>query len=248
MTAIILAADRASVPALVSPGPPHPLLHVGGRAVLSWMLEHLRTLAVPLAIVVAGAADIRQIRAVVAQARRNLRVQVVEGPDPGQGTAMALHRVRDVLGAGPTLLLTGGVLCPREVVRRLVEAPAANALVFDRGLAQSGDSTRIYTRADRVVAVGRSAPARWDAVGTSVGLAKLGASAGLDLAGLLEQGASGQDAPIAYEAVLHRLASHRLIRAVDVAGLPWADVGHPDGRRRAEQAVAARIGPLDGAA
>ena len=248
MIAIILAAGGACPPAPLTEAPQKAVLHVGGRAVLAWMLDHLRAVGVAHAVVVAG-RDAKQVRAVVARARRGLRVQVLEDPDPSRGSATSLYEARDFLGAGPTLILNGGVVFPRELLRRLVEAPAANALLSDRAVAHTGQEVRIYTRANRVVAVGRTVvPRRWDAVGAAVGFSKCGASAGLGLAALLEHVIANSDGECDYEAALHLLVSERLVRAVDVTGLPWADIDLPEGLRRAERVVVPIIQGLDGAA
>jgi choline kinase len=214
------------------------------------MLDQLRAVGVAQAVVVVAGHDVRQVRAVVAHARRNLRVQVLEDPDPARGSAMALYQARDFLGAGPSLILGSGVVFPRALLRRLVEAPAANALLCDGGDPQTGERVvRIYTRAERVVAIGRQVvPTRWDAVGTGVGFAKLGASAGVDLASLLEEMVASRGSTCDCDAALHLLAGQRLVRAVDITGVPWADVDQPEGLRRAERVIVPMIQELDGAA
>ena len=70
----------------------------------------------------------------------------------------------------------------------------------------------------------------------------------MGLAALLEHVIANRDGERDYEAALHLLVSERLVRAVDVTGLPWADVDLPEGLRRAERVVVPIIQGLDGAA
>src|SRR5262245_1815121 len=248
MTAIRLAAGAAR--GLVPPADatPSALVSVRGRPIIASMLEHLRALGLTEAVVVVGHRA-KQVRAVVAQARHGLHVQYLEDPDHARGSALTLACARDALVAGPSLILDVDVVFPREALRRLVEAPAANALVSDLGLQESGDRVKIYTRANRVVAIGRKVkPERWDTEGVGVGFFKCGESAGRDLVVLLDRLIADGGGACEYEDALHLLAGARLLRAVDVTGLPWTKVELAEDLRRAERVVFPLIQGLDGSA
>ena len=60
--------------------------------------------------------------------------------------------------------------------------PAPSALLVDRGFNDTGEEVKIYTRGDRVIALGKKVvPEAWDAVGEGVGFFKCGVEAAPEL-------------------------------------------------------------------
>ena len=60
--------------------------------------------------------------------------------------------------------------------------PAPSALLVDRGFSDTGEEVKIYTRGDRVIALGKKVvPEAWDAVGEGGGFFRCGAEAAPEL-------------------------------------------------------------------
>ncbi len=224
LTAIILAAGVARRLAPLTDRTQKSLLHVGGRAILAWMLE------------------------AVAAAPPGMTVRTIQNPDYQKGSSLSLYCARDVIVQGPTLIMDADVVFPKEFLRRLVAGPAANAFLIDRGFADTGEEVKFYIQNDRVIALGKKVvPKAWDRVGEGIGFFKCGAEAGPDLVRLLEQVIEASDGLCEYEDALHLLVSRHPVGAVDVTGLPWTEVDFAEDLRRAQTDVFPEIVRLDSA-
>jgi choline kinase len=247
MTAIILAAGVARRLAPLTDGTQKSLLPVGGRPILAWMLAALHAVGVPRAVIVVGhCAD--QVTTLAASAPRGLMVQCIHNPAYRLGSAVSLYRAHDVIVQGPTLIMDADVVFPREFLRRLVESTAPNALLVDGGFADTGEEVKIYTKKDRVIALGKKVvPETWDHVGEGVGFFKCGAEAGSNLVRLLEQVIGESHQLCEYEDALHLLVGRQHVQAVDVTGLPWTEVDFAEDLRRAQVEVFPEIARLESA-
>jgi choline kinase len=174
-------------------------------------------------------------------------VRYVVNPDYARGSCLSLHAARAHL-AEPVLVMDADVLFPREALRRLLAAPAPSALLLDRGFADTGEEVKLYTRGDRVIALGKKVvPEAWDEVGEGVGFFKCGAEAGPDLVRLLRRVVEDSDGRAEYEDALHLLLGLHHVGWADVTGLPWTEVDFAEDLRRAEADVLPRVVRLDGA-
>lgn len=247
VTAIILAAGVARRLAPLTDRTQKSLLHVGGRAILAWMLEALHAVGVRQVVIVVGHyAD--QVNALAAAAPQGLTARTIYNPDYQKGSSLSLYCARDVIRQGPTLIMDADVVFPREFLRRLVGSPAANAFLIDRGFADTGEEVKFYIQADRVIALGKKVvPKAWDRVGEGVGFFKCGAEAGPELVRLLEQVIEASDGLCEYEDALHLLVSRQPVEAVDVTGLPWTEVDFAEDLGRAQAEVFPAIARLEGA-
>lgn len=246
MTAIILAAGVARRLAPLTDHTQKSLLPVGGRPMLARMLEALQAVGVRRAVIVVGhCAD--QVRALAASAPAGLEVECVHNPAYQQGSVLSLLAARHVILREPTLIMDADVVFPREFLRRLVASPAPNALLIDRGFADTGEEVKIYTERDQVIALGKKVmPKAWDLVGEGIGFFKCGVAAGPDLVRLLEQVSEESRGLCEYEDALHLIVSRHPVAAVDVTGLPWTEVDFVEDLRRADAEVFPRIALLEG--
>lgn len=246
MKAVILAAGVARRLAPLTERTPKALLPIGDRSPLARMLAALEAAGVPEAVLVVGhCAD--QIRALAGERFGGVRVGYVDNPDYTLGSALSLYCAREHL-AGPALVMDADVLFAREVLRRLLAAPAPDALALDRGFRDTGEEVKLYVRGDRVIALGkRVVPEAWDAVGEGVGFFKCGAGTGGELVRLLRAVIDESGGRAEYEDALHRLLAVRHVGWVDVTGLPWTEIDFLDDLRRAEADVLPRVVRLDGA-
>ena len=146
----------------------------------------------------------------------------------------------------PTLIMDADVVFPREFLRRLVRSAAPNALLVDRSFADTGEEVKLYTRRDRVIALGKKfVPKTWDRVGEGIGFFKCGAEAGPELVRLLEQVIEQSHGLCEYEDALHLFVTGQHVEAVDVTGLPWTEVDFVEDLRRAETEVFPAIARLE---
>ena len=237
LTAIILAAGVAGRLAPLTDHTQKSLLPVGGRAILAWMLEALHAVGVRRAVIVVGhCAD--QVAALAASAPTGMTVECLYNPDYRKGSSISLHCARDVIVRQPTLIMDADVVFPREFLRRLVRSASANALLIDRGFADTGEEVKLYTERDRVIALGKKfVPTSWEGIGEGIGFFKCGVEAGPDFVRLLEQVIDESQGLCEYENALHLLLTRRHVEAVDVTGLPWTEVDFVEDLRRAEAEV-----------
>jgi choline kinase len=247
VTAIILAAGVARRLAPLTDHTQKSLLPVGGRAILARMLDALHAVGVRRAVIVVGHCA-EQVRALAAAAPAGMTIECIDNPAYLKGSSLSLHCARDVFTREPTLIMDADVVFPREFLRRLVGAPAAQAFLIDEGFADTGEEVKIYVQGGRVSALGKKVvPRAWDRVGEGVGFFKCGPGAGRELTGLLEQVIDDSQGICEYEDALHLLVSRQRVEAVGVTGLPWTEVDFAEDLHRAQSEVFPAIDKLEGA-
>jgi choline kinase len=246
MKAIILVAGVARRLAPLTDRTHKALLPVGDRPLLTRMLTALDAAGVAEAVLVVGhCAD--QVRASAGARVGRLRVRYIDNPQYTKGSALSLYAARAEL-AEPALVMDADVLFPRELLRRLLTSPAPSALALDRGFQDTGEEVKLYTRGDRVIALGKKVvPDAWDTVGEGVGFFKCGAEAGPVLVRHLERVIAEGAGLNEYEDALHLLVSSHHVGWVDVTGLPWTEIDFAEDLRRAEADVLPHVTRLDGA-
>jgi choline kinase len=245
VTAVILAAGVARRLAPLTDHTQKSLLPVGGRAILAWMLEALHAVGVRRAVIVVGhCAD--QVTALAAAAPGGMTVECLHNPAYRKGSSISLYSARDVLVRESTLIMDADVVFPREFLRRLLRSAAANALLIDRGFADTGEEVKLYTQRNRVIALGKKlVPTAWDGVGEGIGFFKCGVEASPDFVRLLEQVIEQSQGLCEYEDALHLLVTRQHVEAVDVTGLPWTEVDFVEDLRWAEAEVFPAIARLE---
>jgi choline kinase len=246
VNAIVLVAGVARRLAPLTDSTHKALLRVGGRAVLARMLDALAGAGIRRTVLVVGhCAD--QVRALAGERVGRMAVQYVHNPEYTRGSVLSLHAAREHLRE-PALVMDADVVFPRELLRRLLAAPAPSALLLDRGFADTGEEVKLYTRGDRVIALGKKVvPEAWDVVGEGVGFFKCGAEAGPHLVKCLEKVIDESRGMNEYEDALHMLVGSHHVGWVDVTGLPWTEIDFAEDLRRAEADVLPRVLRLDGA-
>jgi choline kinase len=246
VNAIVLVAGVARRLAPLTDSTHKALLRVGGRPVLGRMLEALAAVGIRRTVLVVGhCAD--RVRALAGERVGRMAVHYVHNPEYTRGSVLSLYAAREYLRE-PVLVMDADVVFPREFLRRLVGAPAPSALLLDRGFADTGEEVKLYTRGDRVIALGKKVvPEAWDTVGEGVGFFKCGAEAGPQLVRYLEKVIEDTRGMNEYEDALHMLVSSHHVGWVDVTGLPWTEIDFAEDLRRAEADVLPHVVRLDGA-
>jgi choline kinase len=244
VNAIILAAGVARRLAPLTDKTHKALLRVGGRPVLTRMLAALTNSGIRETVIVVGhCAD--QVRAIAGNRLGRMTIRYVENPEYAKGSVLSLYAARAHL-AEPAVVMDADVLFPREFLRRLLAIPAPSALLIDRGFADTGEEVKLYTRGDRVIALGKkTVPEAWESVGEGVGFFKCGAAAGPEFVRAMEHVIATGDGLNEYEDALNILLQRVHVGWVDVTGLPWTEIDFAEDLQRAEDEVLPRVRDLD---
>ena len=244
MNAVILAAGVARRLAPLTDKTHKALLPVGGRPVLTRMLAALTDAGIRETVIVVGhCAD--QVRAIAGNRLGRMVIRYVENPEYTKGSVLSLYAARAHL-AEPAVVMDADVLFPRELLRRLLAVPAPSALLIDRGFADTGEEVKLYTRGDRVIALGKkTVPEAFESVGEGVGFFKCGAAAGPEFVRAMEHVIATGDGLNEYEDALHILLQRVHVGWVDVTGLPWTEIDFAEDLQRAEDEVLPRVRDLD---
>jgi choline kinase len=243
--AIILAAGVARRLAPLTDATHKCLLPVGGVPLLRRMLGALAHFGISETVLVVGhCAD--QVRALGGTRLGSMAIRYIDNPEYRKGSAISLAAARAHLSE-PSLVMDADVLFPRELLGRLLAAPAPSALLIDRGFQDTGEEVKLYARSDRVIALGKKVvPEAWETVGEGVGFFKCGAEAGPEFVRLLDKVIAEGSGLNEYEDALHLLVQSRHVGWADVTGLPWTEIDFVEDLRRAEDAVLPRVQHLDG--
>jgi L-glutamine-phosphate cytidylyltransferase len=244
VNAVILAAGVARRLAPLTDKTHKALLPVGGRPVLARMLAALADSGIrETTIVVGHCAD--QVRALAGKGLGRMAIRYIENPAYTKGSVLSLYAARAQL-TEPALVMDADVLFPREFLRRLLAIPAPSALMIDRSFADTGEEVKLYTRRDRVIALGKKVvPDAWETVGEGIGFFKCGAAAGPEFVAAMEHVIASGDGLNEYEDALHILLQRVHVGWVDVTGLPWTEIDFAEDLRRAEDEVLPRVRDLD---
>jgi choline kinase len=245
VNAVILIAGVARRLAPLTDSTHKALLPVGGRPLLSRMLEALNSAGVRQATLVLGhCAD--QVRSLAGERVGRMALRYVHNPEYTRGSVISLYAARQYLRE-PTLVMDADVLFPREILGRLIALPAPSALLVDRGFTDTGEEIKVYTRGDRVIALGKKiVPEAWDAVGEGVGFFKCGIEAAPELVRCLARVIEDSHGLGEWEDALNLLLPQRHVGWADVTGLPWTEIDFVEDLRRAERDVLPRVVRLDG--
>jgi L-glutamine-phosphate cytidylyltransferase len=244
MNAVILAAGVARRLAPITDKTHKALLPIGGRPMLGRMLGALADSGIRETVIVIGHCG-DQVRAIAGNRLGRMGIRYVENPEYTKGSVLSLFAARAHL-AEPALVMDADVVFPREFLRRLLAVPAPSALLLDRGFADTGEEVKLYTRGDRVIALGKKAvPEAWEAVGEGVGFFKCGAAAGPEFVRAMEEVIATGDGLNEYEDALNILLQRSHVGWVDVTGLPWTEIDFAEDLQRAEDDVLPRVRALD---
>src|SRR5438477_5320747 len=208
------------------------------------MLDALADAGIRESVIVVGhCAD--QVKTVAGERVGRMAIDYVVNPEYTKGSVLSLYAARAFL-AEPALVMDADVLFPREFLRRLLAVPAPSALLIDGGFADTGEEVKLYTRRDRVIALGKKiVPEAWETVGEGVGFFKCGAAAGPEFVRAMEHVIASGDGLNEYEDALHILLQRVHVGWVDVTGLPWTEIDFAEDLRRAEDDVLPRVRDLD---
>jgi L-glutamine-phosphate cytidylyltransferase len=242
MTAIVLAAGVGKRLHAASGGRPKCLIEIGGRSLLARLLAGLAAAGVRDAVVVTGFGAEAVESAVAALAGGDIRVRCVQNPRYTEGAILSLFSARDVLRAGPALVMDADVLCAQAMLDRLVRSPQANCFLLDGSVAVTGEEQMLLVRGHRVHDIVRGGAPGFELQGESVGFLKLSADAAALLETLLARRVAAGHTGIEHEEVYPDLLARVEVGFERVDGLPWTEIDFPEDVERAEREILPRLG------
>ena len=242
MTAILLAAGVGK--RLLGPGAGRPkcLLEIGGRSLLTRLLEGLAAAGVREAVVVTGFEE-AAVREHLAQPPPGLTVHCRTNPRYREGAILSLWTAREVL-AGPVVVMDADVLCPPAMVALLIRSPHRNCFLLDASVEPTGEEQMLLVRGTRVVDIVRGGAPGYDLAGESVGFLKLSAGAASVLRELLAVSVAAGRTGIEHEEVYPELLQRVEVGFERVDGMPWTEIDFAGDVARAEAEILPRIDGL----
>jgi choline kinase len=216
MQALILAAGRGSRLGKITDTTPKCLLLVGRRPIVTHQLEALAEAGVaPVAMVVGYCAD--EIREIV-----GIRAEYIENPKWSSTNSLySFLLARDWI-KGPLVILNSDVIFHPEILHRLL-ATGGDAIAFDSSSGHAPEHMKVRVVDGQLIDMSKDMPADL-ATGENLGILHFtheSVQLLLDKASAI-LAAGGEQAWTG--AAVRELARERRIAAVDVAGLPWAEI------------------------
>ena len=235
--AVILAAGYGSRMGALTADRPKAMLDVDGRSLIEHQLDDLAAFGVTDVTVVAGYQSQRL------REHLGTRVRFVENARYRETNSLySLWLARDVIRRG-AIVMNSDLLASRELLARLVQAPAEDAVLVDRTSVLDAEEMKVTLWNGFAVDFGKDLPAE-AAHAENVGILKFGAEGGRRLVehldALIGGGLVNAWAPRAFRAFAHVWP----LRAVETAGFPWTEIDFPEDLERAREVIAPAIGLL----
>lgn len=233
--AVILAAGMGTRLGL-GPGTgeplPKPLLELGGRPLLAWVLEALERCGIERVTIVVGWRGETIADFVAKRPIPGVTVELVWNEEWRKSNGVSLLQAKDVIDEPFVLLMSDHVFEDRLLQGLLQEDPRPDEIVLavDRRLGEvfdMDDATKVRTNGARHgVAIGK-ALAVFDAVDTGVFLCQPCVFEALEAARV--------DGDCSISAGMQALADERRLRVHDIGDAFWQDVDDPAMYGHAEQ-------------
>jgi choline kinase len=163
MKAIVLAAGVGKRLWPVTQHKPKCLIEIGGQTLLSRYLESLASVKIRQATIVVGYKQ-EMIRAAVGAHCHGVDISYLVNEEFHRGSISSLWIARTAL-SDDVVIMDADVLFHREILHRLVTSPHENCLLMDDTVKQTGEECMVVVQGDRVVALSKKMPERYDLAG-----------------------------------------------------------------------------------
>jgi choline kinase len=216
------------------------LIELGGKSLMARHLDVLASLGIKETTIVVGYKQ-EMIRAAVGQAYAGVELRYLVNEQYQRGSIGSLWAARHELDRD-AIIMDADVLYHREVMRRLVQSTAPNALLMDESVKQQTEECMVVVRGGRVVALTKKMPSSYDLAGEGVGFLKVqGADTGTLVASLqrcVERGLLDME----YEDALLDFFADAKVGFERIGGLPWIEIDFPEDVARAERDILPKLG------
>ena len=239
MKAIILAAGVGKRLWEVTQHRPKCLIEIGGRSLLHRYLESLAAVGIRRADIVVGYKQ-EMIRAAVAGDSCGIGVTFWANEEFHRGSISSLWVARSAFD-DDTIVMDADVLFHREILRRLVSSPFENALLMDETVTQTGEECMVVVAGERVIALTKTLPARYDYAGEGVGFLRVRYAdtprVVSSLRGYIEKNMWHME----YEDALLEYFHDVRVGHEKIGGLPWTEIDYLEDVTKAERDVLPRL-------
>ncbi len=229
MQAVILAGGEGSRLREVSEGRPKCLLEIGGKPIIEHQIAALSDNGIHTILVVLGyQADM--VRAVVGK-----KAEFIENTRYKETNSLySLWLARDWI-KGPFVLMNGDVLFHPEILDRLLKG-SGNALAYDSTSTRGLEQTKVVISKGRVVDLGKDIASEIGR-GESIGLLRFDADGARALFSRVDYLVQNGDTDSWSIEGVRSACSEIVIRGINIAGLPWAEIDFPGDLERARKEV-----------
>jgi choline kinase len=218
MKAIILAAGVGKRLWPVTQHKPKCLIEIGGQTLLSRYLESLASVKIRQATIVVGYKQ-EMIRAAVGSHCHGVDLSYLVNEEFHRGSISSLWIARTALSA----------------------SPYENCLLMDDTVKQTGEECMVVVQGDRVVALSKKMPERYDIAGEGVGFLRVRRADTAHVVGSLK-GYIDQDRwDMEYEDGLLQYFQDVKVGHEKIGGLPWTEIDFPEDVTKAEREVLPRL-------
>lgn len=239
MKAIILAAGVGKRLWEVTQHRPKCLIEIGGRSLLHRYLTSLASVGIRRADMVVGYKH-EMIRAAVERDSCGVDVKFLVNDQFHRGSISSLWIARTVLD-DDVIIMDADVLFHRDILRRLVTSSSENALLMDETVRQTGEECMVVVAGDRVIALTKKMPERYDYAGEGVGFLRVRHAdtphVVESLQGYIDQGAWNME----YEDALLQYFQRVKVGCEKIGGLPWTEIDFIEDVTKAELDVLPRL-------
>jgi L-glutamine-phosphate cytidylyltransferase len=239
MKAIILAAGVGKRLWEVTQHRPKCLIEIGGRSLLHRYLESLASVGIRRAEIVVGYKQ-EMIRAAVEQDSCGVGVKFLVNDQFHRGSISSLWIARAAFD-DDTVVMDADVLFHRDILRRLVSSPFENALLMDETVTQTGEECMVVVAGERVIALTKQIPDRYDYAGEGVGFLRVRHAdtprVVSSLRGYIEKNMWHME----YEDALLDYFRDVRVGHEKIGGLPWTEIDFINDIKKAELEVLPRL-------
>lgn len=233
-TAVLLAAGCARRLEELTRDRPKCLLEVGGRTLIEHQIQALREAGVEQVVVVVGFRA-EMIRDLLGDSVRFVLNEVYDRTNSLYSLNLALPAC-----SGPLILTNADVLFHPRLMKRLVDAPEPDALLFEPNTELGDEEMKVRLHEGRVLAMSKSLEAG-SYEGENLGLLKF-SPAGVKRVRLAAEDLIGQEqvnawAPMAFDAICREYPIH----GISCGTLPWIEIDFPEDLERARNVIWPRI-------
>ncbi len=229
MQAVILAAGEGNRLREVSEGRPKCLLEIGGKPIIEQQIAALSDNGINKILVVVGhQADM--VRAVVGK-----KAEFIENTRYKETNSLySLWLARDWV-KGPFVLMNCDVLFHPEILDRLLKG-SGNALAYDSTSTRGLEQTKVVISKGRVLDLGKDIASEAGR-GESIGLLRFDAEGAKVLFKRVDYLVQNGDADNWVIEGVRSACSEIVIRGINIAGLPWAEIDFPGDLERARKDI-----------
>lgn len=239
MKAVILAAGVGKRLWPVTQYRPKCLIEIGGRTLLRRYLDSLAVVGIRRATIVVGYKQ-EMIRSAVEADRRGLAVDFLVNQEFHRGSISSLWIARTSLD-DDVVIMDADVLFHPEILRRLVKSSYGNALLMDETVTQQGEECMVVVQGERVIALTKNLPPRYDYAGEGVGFLKVRRADTPHIVTSLRRYVDRGAWDMEYEDALLDFFHEVKVGHEKIGGLPWTEIDFPEDIKRAELEVLPKL-------